>query len=749
MKILTVHIKNLNSLRLQRKIDFTASPLGDVGLFAITGDTGAGKTTILDAITLGLYGRVHRNKSVEEVMSHGATESFAEVEFLARGKQYKTRWEIRRAYNKVDGAVQPSKQELAEWNAKEERYDIITTRKRDFAEQVEAITGLDYERFQRSVMLSQGDFAAFLKASELQRSELLERITGREIYSKLSIAAFERHKLERGKLESLETEFAALQLLLPEEVEDIKTRLAEAKKEGEAAKKALGKTQKAIQWVEKIAQLQRQKEELERKLTILNEQKEVAKPALERLVLHQKTLPLQADLTKLEVAKQGNDQLRVDIEKLEQQTVELVETESQKRAIFGQQQTDFKALKKQAAADEKLFKKVEIVDKEILIKNAPLKLQIADLEELIKEKEQVENRKNTLTKQIATLKTNIQQLTKTLTEQANFAQLAVELPQIETLRSELREWYGSRQKTQTAVTDLRQLQKTAQAEFKDVETQFAQAKKRVADLRKQFKTLAPDYFVDSRTELLHQYQMQIANLDTERYAIDRYCELLEAYDKEISLFSEEQDSQENLQRRLDILDQTLLSSLDTLVESKNELEYRQAIYEQEKLKVNYAKDRQNLEEGEQCPLCFSTTHPFRHDHFEIYVDRTERDYKKAKEVHRLIEQSHKKIVNQHSDLSNKVKRKTQGIDLLEMDDTLPINPRILELEQQIENFRIKHDNNPIYKYTHAATIREKTAARLQHYQRAQENYTALREMDQQLVDAERQVTRLEVQQKNA
>ena len=85
MKITKVRIKNLNSLRGEHLIDFTAAPLRGSGLFAITGDTGAGKTTILDAITLALYGKVHRNKEVREVLSYGSVECFAEVEFEARG----------------------------------------------------------------------------------------------------------------------------------------------------------------------------------------------------------------------------------------------------------------------------------------------------------------------------------------------------------------------------------------------------------------------------------------------------------------------------------------------------------------------------------------------------------------------------------------------------------------------------------------------------------------------------------------
>ena len=223
MKILAVRGENLASLTHAFNIDFTCGRLGESGLFAITGNTGAGKSTILDAICLALYDQIARfpsNKKnmaeigrqddserlkandVRLILSRGAVSAYAEVDFTGRdGEIYCARWSVRRARNRPDGKCQKQERSLRQLS---EQGVMYAGGQRDVQNQIDDKVGLNWEQFRRAVILPQGDFAAFLKASMDERSALLERMTGTEHYSALSVAAYERAKEERQKLVALE-----------------------------------------------------------------------------------------------------------------------------------------------------------------------------------------------------------------------------------------------------------------------------------------------------------------------------------------------------------------------------------------------------------------------------------------------------------------------------------------------------------------------------------------------------------------
>ena len=224
MRILAIRGRNLASLVGNFVIDLEQGPLSRVNLYAITGPTGAGKSTLLDALCLALFDTVPRlagsptvmlgttdtrlrANDVRNLLRQGTAEGWAEVDFVGSDQHhYRARWEVRRARGRADGQFQPQSMSLRDLATD----TPIGRTKSEILEGIATRLGLSFDQFRRSVLLAQGEFAAFLKAREKERADLLERITGTELYGQISIAAYERAKLEGEGLTRLRDQIKGL-----------------------------------------------------------------------------------------------------------------------------------------------------------------------------------------------------------------------------------------------------------------------------------------------------------------------------------------------------------------------------------------------------------------------------------------------------------------------------------------------------------------------------------------------------------
>ncbi|MDT0645076.1 AAA family ATPase [Zunongwangia sp. F260] len=220
MKILKIEFQNINSLKGEHKIDFTAAPFTASSLFAITGPTGSGKSTILDVISLALFNQVPRLGKItkNEIIAKGAIltrnqkEAFARVTYQSKSGEFSSLWSISTART---GNLREYDMQLS--NA--ETGEIIDLKKSEVPAKNEDLIGLNYNQFIKSVLLAQGEFAQFLKAKKEERGELLEKITGTGIYRKLGIKAFEKNRAVNQDIQEQQNEIKIIQQkLLKEEI---------------------------------------------------------------------------------------------------------------------------------------------------------------------------------------------------------------------------------------------------------------------------------------------------------------------------------------------------------------------------------------------------------------------------------------------------------------------------------------------------------------------------------------------------
>jgi exonuclease SbcC len=300
MRILRLRFRNLNSLAGDWDIDFTHPAYVSSGIFAITGPTGAGKTTILDGICLSLYGQTPRlnkiTQSENEIMSRQTGECSAEVEFETGKGRFRCHWSQHRSRKQADGQLQAPKHEIAD----AESGTILESKLKAVAAKVEEVTGMDFDRFTRSMLLAQGGFDAFLQAPPDKRAPILEQITGTEIYSRISIKVHELTSEERRKLEAIRKDLNDMQMLSPEEETGLRSELTEKEQEAVGLTAVAHEIREQKAWRERIEALETELAQIEQAWHSFEVKKGAAVPELEQLAKGNQVLTLEGDYVNLE-----------------------------------------------------------------------------------------------------------------------------------------------------------------------------------------------------------------------------------------------------------------------------------------------------------------------------------------------------------------------------------------------------------------------------------------------------------------
>ena len=274
MELLGLKIRNIASIA-EAEINFSASPLKDEPVFLICGDTGAGKSTILDAVCLALYNEAPRLSSVksewladdaipvgkrsdDDTVKTDDTRQFLRkgtgrgaVELLFSGndeKEYRAVWSISRAYGKADGRLQK-----VEWTV--ECDGEILKNRNDVKAKIEAVTGMNFDQYCRTAMLAQGDFARFLKSSEDEKAVILEKLTRTDIYSRIGMMIARENREHADAFEAQQKKTGGITLMDDDEREKHSGDIARLEQESSACRIRKESADRQLRLLERLDKL--------------------------------------------------------------------------------------------------------------------------------------------------------------------------------------------------------------------------------------------------------------------------------------------------------------------------------------------------------------------------------------------------------------------------------------------------------------------------------------------------------------
>lgn len=627
MRILAIRGKNLASLAEPFEILLNQGPLQPAGLFAITGATGAGKSTILDALCLALYDKIprlpdghgfavgHRDEDenlrvtsndVRSILRRGTCHAYAEVDFTGKDKHhYRARWEVSKARGKANGRLQAQ--------------DIILSRidsgqrighgKRNTLETISELIDLTFDQFRRSVLLAQGDFSAFLKAKKDERSSLLERITGTDIYSELSIAAFERARTEKEALNRI-TGLMQNQVPLDSEARlNLEQRLDQFSRQLAELDQQISENQKIIDWfVELDKRRQAQQQALD--AHAVNQQIwDAAEP--ERLMI-QKVEAVQPLRPLLSHYKSANDDYQ-EAEKTLQNSGELQQAaESALQTAKAQLSTLFEQLQlteQQQQQAQPILKAARDLDTRLDVIQKAVNTLTAEENHLHKELEAAQQRHESLVKQQGE-KTSVQtQLTVWLDQQQALEPIAAEWNRWEGELERYQQLNGQQKSEALKAEQLKLALDKDTLVLTELKTaidenqkQQEQQQTQLESLKKQCAQQPLEALYQEKDALEHNVKTITCALNLANQALDLQQGIKQDKDKLAAAAQTINDATHQLQT----LTRQQTANEIALEEAKKALDLIQAATHK-----NAEQFRRLLIEDQPCPVCGALEHPWK------------------------------------------------------------------------------------------------------------------------------------------
>jgi len=610
MRILQVRFKNLNSLVGEWEIELTHPAFASDGIFAITGPTGAGKTTILDAVCLALYGRTPRlnrvTKSGNEIMSRQTGDCFAEVTFETQAGRYRCHWSQHRARRRPEGELQAPKHEIANADSGE----IIEAKIRGVAEQIEVATGMDFDRFTRSMLLAQGGFAAFLQAAPDERAPILEQITGTEIYSQISIRVHNRRSEERERLDTLQAELDGIRLLTPEDEQQLTASLAQKARQDTELSQQVAQRSQAIAWIEGIGRLEDELKALDLEKDELMARTDAFAPVKGRLDAANRALELAADHTALTAIRKEQETDQRTLRKCRESLPNVVATAEQEEGVMKTAVERLEARKAEQKKAQPLLRWVRELDLKIGEKDAPIKTVNDSIAGVTTSLERLKTRQKTDSTELDNKRRALQELQRLLETSRADGELVEHLAGIrgrfEALKALHTQLAGKLEEVGHADN---QLQKTSR-DSREQTTHAENARRGQDEIQVSLAGKQHELVEILEHQELAEWRKRVSLLAARKELIDKALEAAQA-------LSTSKQASSDLSRRQAALEaekSALTNALANRTEREAALEREQELLETHLTLLQRIEDleeaRQQLQDDEPCPLCGAKEHPF-------------------------------------------------------------------------------------------------------------------------------------------
>lgn len=543
MKPIRLTVAGLHSFREKQTIEF--EKLCEGGLFGIFGPTGSGKSSILDAMTLALYGNVERAaNNTHGIMNHAENELSVSFTFELANANGKKRYTVERSFKRSDELrVKTAVSRIIEEGT--ERV-VLADKAREVDERIKQLLGLEMKDFTRAVVLPQGKFAEFLSLKGVERRQMLQRLFNLEQYGdELNKKLKARLTKAAAKLETIRAEQAGLGDASKETVDEQKRQLWALERELEQQQLRLQQINERYEREKQLWQWQKEKEYVKHQLEMCRQE--------EKMIVHLEQKQKQAEeAERLLPYVQQYEQAKREVEKW---TNELETMEKQlniARQQYEQATEAYRLIRAKKSEEEpKWLQKKE---------------QLLQAQQLLERMKQIEREIDEMNKQIEDIAAKEEQAKQAFEQLSDLYERALEK------QKRLKEEWQQKQ----VDAQVKERMYRAYEEKKDIQT----LDQRLQETKEEWRQKQARY--DQLVQIENAYVKQWENL--------------------------KKKEQEHF-RRIEMFYHRICECEGQLEKLLYKIKQKQKLAEQERIRHAASMLAVTLEDGSPCPVCGSTHHP--------------------------------------------------------------------------------------------------------------------------------------------